>query len=180
MTPSFFILLIAALLPLTSCLLLLQRDPYRALVIRGILGAIAALLYAILGAADVALTEALVGTLLSVTLYAIATRSSMNMKIGMLKADMTLPLFSPIRTCLTRHYIRCETTLYSTPAELETAISAGNIHAIYEPTQQRLTTRIKAFYRILQAELAEEITTLNYVETTGAVKPTAPPNQNLT
>jgi putative multicomponent Na+:H+ antiporter subunit B len=68
---------IAALLPLTAALLILQRSPFQTLVLRGILGAVATLIYALLGAADVALTEALVGTLLSTTLYAIALRSSM-------------------------------------------------------------------------------------------------------
>ncbi|MFK8183814.1 MAG: hydrogenase subunit MbhD domain-containing protein [Phormidesmis sp.] len=68
---------IVALLPLTALLLVLQTNPYRALIVRGVLGAIAALVYALFGAADVALTEALVGTLLSMTLYAIAIRSSL-------------------------------------------------------------------------------------------------------
>ncbi len=78
MTDSLALLLpIAALLPLTAALLILQRSPFQTLVLRGILGAVASLIYALLGAADVALTEALVGTLLSTTLYAIALRSSM-------------------------------------------------------------------------------------------------------
>lgn len=68
---------IVALLPVTSLLLVLQTNPYRALIVRGVIGAIAALVYALFGAADVALTEALVGTLLSMTLYAIAIRSSL-------------------------------------------------------------------------------------------------------
>jgi len=45
--------------------------------------------YALLGAADVALTEALVGTLLSTTLYAIALRSSMVFRLE-LKAGVEL------------------------------------------------------------------------------------------
>lgn len=74
---------IAALLPLTAILMVLQRNPYQTLVLRGIIGAIATLLYALLGAADVALTEALVGTLLSTTLYAIALRSSMVFRLAL-------------------------------------------------------------------------------------------------
>lgn len=73
---------IAGLLPLTAILMVLQRNPYQTLVLRGIIGAIATLLYALLGAADVALTEALVGTLLSTTLYAIALRSSMVFRLA--------------------------------------------------------------------------------------------------
>ena len=73
-----------ALLPLMAVLLVLQVNPYQALVMRGILGAIAALVYVLYGAADVALTEALVGTMLSITLYAIAVRSSMIVRVGVL------------------------------------------------------------------------------------------------
>ena len=73
---NVIIIAIVALLPLTALLLVLQTNPYRALIVRGVLGAIAALTYALFGASDVALTEALVGTLLSMTLYAIAIRSS--------------------------------------------------------------------------------------------------------
>ncbi|NQV10631.1 MAG: DUF4040 domain-containing protein [Cyanobacteria bacterium] len=80
---------ITALLPLTAILLVNQRSPYQTLVLRGILGAIATLVYALLGAADVALTEALVGTLLSTTLYAIALRSSMVFRLE-LKAGVEL------------------------------------------------------------------------------------------
>ena len=62
---------------IVALLLVLQTNLYRALIIRGVLGAIAALTYALFGGADVALTEALVGTLLSMTLYAIAIRSTL-------------------------------------------------------------------------------------------------------
>ncbi|MEL6554923.1 MAG: hydrogenase subunit MbhD domain-containing protein [Cyanobacteria bacterium J06621_11] len=80
-----YMIAITALLPLMAVLLVLQVNPYQALVIRGILGAIAALVYALYGAADVALTEALVGTMLSITLYAVAVRSSMIVRIGVIE-----------------------------------------------------------------------------------------------
>ena len=73
---SSYIAIVVLLLPLSAGLLVSQSNPFHALVIRGILGAVAALVYAVLGAADVALTEALVGTMLSTTLYAVAVRSS--------------------------------------------------------------------------------------------------------
>jgi putative multicomponent Na+:H+ antiporter subunit B len=76
------ILVLTALLPLSAGLLVVQTNPYRALVVRGILGSVAALVYALLGAADVALTEALVGTLLAVILYAVAVRSSLVVRLG--------------------------------------------------------------------------------------------------
>lgn len=72
---------ITALLPLTAILLVTQANPYQTLVLRGILGSVATLLYALLGAPDVAITEALVGTLLSTTLYAVALRSSMALRL---------------------------------------------------------------------------------------------------
>jgi putative multicomponent Na+:H+ antiporter subunit B len=52
------------------------------------LGAIAATVDAVLGAADVALTEALMGTMLAITLYAVAVRSSLVMRLGILEAGM--------------------------------------------------------------------------------------------
>jgi putative multicomponent Na+:H+ antiporter subunit B len=89
MMDDSYIYAIVALLPLAAVMLTVQVNPYNALVIRGILGAIAALVYAVLGAADVALTEALVGTMLAITLYAVAVRSSLVMRIGVLKDELS-------------------------------------------------------------------------------------------
>ncbi len=60
-----YLYVMTALLPIAASMVVFQVNPYHALVIGGILGAIAALVYTVLGAADVALTEALVGTLLA-------------------------------------------------------------------------------------------------------------------
>ena len=80
---DFYLLLpVTALLPLTAVLLVSRADPYQVLILRGVLGVVAALVYVLLGAADVALTEALVGTLLSTTLYAVALRSSMALRLS--------------------------------------------------------------------------------------------------
>ena len=164
MSEDFFMLAIAALLPLTGCLLVLQKDPYRALVIRGVLGAIAALTYALFGAADVALTEALVGTLLSITLYAIAVRSSMRVKIGMLNTEQPEPILSPLEQPLMRHQMSCEILFYPTSEALETALVSRELHAIYRPSQQHLTTRVKSLYRILQAQLPSDFATVAYAD----------------
>jgi uncharacterized MnhB-related membrane protein len=75
-----YLLAIVALMPMVGGLLVFQTSPYQALVLRGILGAIAALVYALFGAADVALTEALVGTMLSMTLYVVAIFSSQKLE----------------------------------------------------------------------------------------------------
>lgn len=80
-----YIYVITALLPLSALMLILQTNPYHALVIQGIVGAVAALVFAVFGAADVALTQALMGTLLAITLYAIAVRSSLVMRLGVLE-----------------------------------------------------------------------------------------------
>ncbi len=85
-----YIYVIVALLPLTSAILLFETNPYNALILRGILGGVAALVYAVLGAADVALTEALVGTMLAVTLYVIAVRSSLVMRLGIVKEKLNV------------------------------------------------------------------------------------------
>lgn len=84
---DLYIYIIAALLPLTAYLTVVQSNPYQVMIMRGILGSIAALLYAIWGAADVALTEALMGTLLAVTLYAITVRSSLVMNLGVIEEE---------------------------------------------------------------------------------------------
>lgn len=72
---------IAALLPLVAVLMVTQTNPYQTLPLRGVFGSVAMLLYGLLGAPDVALTEAMVGTLLSTTLYVIALRSSMTLRL---------------------------------------------------------------------------------------------------
>lgn len=173
MTDDFYVLVITALLPLTASLLVLQKNPYHALVIRGILGAIAAMVYALFGAADVALTEALVGTMLSITLYAVAVRSSMSMRIGVIgpassplnaqspslpAAHRELPekLYSALAQVLNQHYMRIELAIYPDPSALRTALATKQIHAAYglsDESPDALIVRVQRLYRILQAEL---------------------------
>lgn len=135
-----YVIAITALLPLTALMLVSQVNPYHALVIRGILGAIAALVYALFGAADVALTEALVGTMLSITLYAVAVRSSMSMRLGILQRDLpppvdsTPPAFAQVqqalREMLHRYHLRLEVIDYSDLTALQTALATREIHAL--------------------------------------------------
>ena len=56
-------------LPLVGMAVVRSRDPWKALALRSALGGFATLLFAAYGAADVAMTEALVGTILSTILY---------------------------------------------------------------------------------------------------------------
>ncbi|MGB3614396.1 MAG: DUF4040 domain-containing protein, partial [Elainellaceae cyanobacterium] len=197
-----YIFAIMALLPLTAGLLVTQVNPYHALVIRGILGAVAALVYALFGAADVALTEALVGTMLSITLYAVAVRSSLNMRIGVVEAPhsddssaeafatelpadgasepafhskippMSEPLRSWLQPPLRRHHMRVEFVSYASRQDLEEAIAAKEIHAVYTRSGSQLTDpladapvtsangsthhlqiRVPRLYQILRTEL---------------------------
>jgi putative multicomponent Na+:H+ antiporter subunit B len=150
-SPDFYIYAIIALLPLAAAMLVFQSNPYHALVIRGILGAIAALVYAILGAADVALTEALMGTLLAITLYAIAIRSSLVMRLGVLE-DHTLEL-ADLKSMLNKRYMRLELVPYADKQDLWQALASCEVHAVCDRNNQT-TTRIQRLYEIMQAELA--------------------------
>lgn len=133
---DFYVYVIVALLPLSAGLLVFQVNPYNALVIRGILGAVAALVYAVLGGADVALTEALVGTLLAITLYAVAVRSSLVMRLGVLaderaKARQDGPwaeLMDSLRTLLRQRHMRLEVIPYDDAQALHQALVAKDIH----------------------------------------------------
>ena len=71
----FLILPLEILLPLLGILLIRSASPTNGLIYRSFLGSIAALLYALVGAPDVALTEVLIGTLLSTLLYIVTIRS---------------------------------------------------------------------------------------------------------
>ncbi|MEO0374746.1 MAG: DUF4040 domain-containing protein [Cyanobacteria bacterium P01_A01_bin.17] len=170
MPEDLYIVAIAALLPLTACLLIIQVNPYQALVIRGILGAIAALVYVLFGAADVALTEALVGTMLSITLYAVAVRSSMSMRLGILgtESESAAPPSEPpgsqkeilahLRRLLSKNHVRLEPVPYGDPQTLNMALMNKEIHAVLKISPEsssdyRLQTRVRRLYEILQTEL---------------------------
>jgi len=74
-TGSLLLLPIELILPVLGVLLIRTESPIRGLIYRSFLGSIAALIYAAVGAPDVALTEVLVGTLLSAILYIITIRA---------------------------------------------------------------------------------------------------------
>ena len=178
-----YIYAIVALLPLTAVMLTVQVNPYNALVIRGILGAIAALIYAVLGAADVALTEALVGTMLAITLYAVAVRSSLVMRVGVLnngvdEADEQHPfiqLLTDLRKIASKYHLRVELVPYADPLSLNQALVEKEIHATcIERSRQpefgatafkqpyHTAVRIRRLYDILQNDLASSATHLTY------------------
>ena len=72
---ELLLLPIELILPVLGVLLIKTESPIRGLIYRSFLGSIAALIYAVVGAPDVALTEVLVGTLLSAILYIITIRA---------------------------------------------------------------------------------------------------------
>lgn len=190
---EIYIYFITALLPLSACMLLLQVNPYHALVIRGILGAVAAMVYAVLGAADVALTEALMGTMLAITLYAIAVRSSLVMRLGVIKDESSKAddkrhfgqLMDDLRTIFDKRHMRLELVPYTDTQDLHQALMDKEVHATCvrleyddldravqdgtaheaEKHPYQTTTRVRRIYDIMQSELSSPATTLTYVST---------------
>lgn len=170
-----YVYIITALLPLAASMLVFQTNPYHALVIRGVLGAIAALVYAILGAADVALTEALVGTLLAITLYAVAVRSSLVLRLGILKDDFLAieqdtdtaevnhfkQQLAHLRVLLDKYHLRVELVPYLNHAGLNQALINKEIHVTYTQSDTKaghienscqLKTRLRRIHEILNAD----------------------------
>ncbi|HEY9649082.1 MAG TPA: DUF4040 domain-containing protein [Coleofasciculaceae cyanobacterium] len=181
-----YIYVITALMPLSSLMLLLQTNPYHALVIQGISGAVATLVFAVLGAADVALTQALMGTLLAITLYAIAVRSSLVMRLGVLEDGASETddkshlgqLMDDLRTIFHKHYMRVEVVPYTNTQALHRALIEKEVHATCarreyahqsflasedEQEPYHTTTRVRRLYEIMQAELSSPATSLTYV-----------------
>jgi len=181
-----YVYVITALLPLSAFMLVLQVNPYHALVIQGILGAVAALVFAVLGAADVALTQALMGTLLAVTLFAIAVRSSLVMRLGVLKDGLIETddeshfgqLMDDLRTIFGKRHMRLELVPYTNTQALHRALMDKEVHATCarpernnqdpvasEDEQQpyHTTTRVRRLYDIMQTELLSPAIILTYV-----------------
>ncbi|MGB5634761.1 MAG: DUF4040 domain-containing protein [Waterburya sp.] len=185
-----YIYVIVALLPLAALMLVFQANPYQALVIRAILGAVAALVYVVLGAADVALTEALVGTMLAVTLYVIAVRSSLVMRLGVIK-DSELQkesyfteIITNIRKVINKHYLRLEIVEYTSLLDLQQGLLGKEVHAIctkreLEPSTKdsigtsetnivqsydtTIKVRVHRLFEIMQTEASLPKTTLTYM-----------------
>ena len=184
-----YVYFIVALLPLAALILVLQVNPYQALVIRAILGAISALVYAVLGSADVALTEALVGTMLAVTLYVIAVRSSLVMRLGIIEGMQTEPegylteIISNIRKIIDQHYLRLEIVEYPSLQDLKEGLLAKEVHAICNKRESKLMAqdiaeqsgenkseqtyetaiRVHRLFEIIQTEASLPDTALTYV-----------------
>ena len=188
MTEDIYTIAILVLLPLTAGMLVAQVNPYHALVIRGILGAVSALVYALFGAADVALTEALVGTMLSITLYAVAVRSSMSMRLGVTDTvSSEFPDYetfvASLRSQLRSQHLRLEVVPFSQAAALQTALADKEIHGALvelEPISSNepgngikgdakgphhcLQVRVHRLYEILSAKLSTDAVNLSFAD----------------
>jgi putative multicomponent Na+:H+ antiporter subunit B len=177
-----YLYIIIALLPLAGCMVVFQVNPYHALVIRGILGAVSAMVYAVLGAPDVALTEALVGTMLAITLYAVAVRSSLVMRLGLVKDEADDEhhfgqLMDDLRTIFRKRQMRLELVPYPNTQALERALMDKEVHATCVRREQdhassedekqfyHTAIRVKRIYEIMQTELTSPATILSYVST---------------
>ncbi len=121
---------IAVLLPLTAFFTVVQKRPYYALVSRGIMGVVAVLFYAAVGAPDVAITEALVGSLLTVMLFAIAVRSSLAMRVGVLEGRERPPDNAPLRTFCREQKLYLRWVSFPTEKELVAALKEGRVDAV--------------------------------------------------
>ncbi len=75
------------ILPFLGILLIRSKSPTQALIYRSFLGSIAALIYSLVGAPDVALTEVLVGTLLSTLIYIVSIRGCYSLVILIKKEE---------------------------------------------------------------------------------------------
>ncbi|WP_414527674.1 DUF4040 domain-containing protein [Nodularia chucula] len=173
-----YVYIITALMPLSAIIVVLQVNPYNALVVQGILGAVAALVFALFGAADVALTQALMGTFLAITLYAIAVRSSLVMRLGVLSIDQETPedfgqLLDELRQIFRKHYMRLELVTYSNTQDLQQGLMDKEIHATcirrspsaVEQEPYHTFIRVRRIYEIIQTELLSPATMLTYVNT---------------
>lgn len=193
MNDDSYIYILTALLPLAAFMVVVQANPYHALVIRGILGAIAALIYSVFGAADVALTEALMGTMLAITLYAVAVRSSLVMRLGVLeeetvesdgdvlKVELTVEsprdfnsLMKDFRRIFSKYYLRVEVVPFTSVEGLHRALMEKEVHATCVPVldnspetkHYQTVTRIQRLYDIMQAEISSVNTSLSYKDAT--------------
>ncbi len=184
-----YVYVIVALLPLSALMLVFQTNPYHALVIRAILGAVAALIYAVLGAADVALTEALVGTMLAITLYVVAVRSSLVMRLGVLqeesgrqgnlvnksflvnKKNCFIKSIASVKKAINKYHLRLELIEYPNLSALEQALIAGEVHGICTKRSSEANNalllntkvRVRRLFEILQSELTTPETQLTLV-----------------
>ncbi|HCZ05626.1 MAG TPA: hypothetical protein DHV12_00575 [Thermotogae bacterium] len=128
--------LIIGLLPLTALITVLQRKLLHGIIARGMFGLSASLVYAFLGAPDVAVTEALMGALLVTFLYVVVVKSTGVLRVGF----MTLhPMIEEIngetegleadilKTFCREYHLKSEFHKFDDEKEMEEALKEGRI-----------------------------------------------------
>lgn len=184
---EWVLILFAVLLPITAFSTVVQIHPYFALLSRGIMGVVAVMFYAVMGAADVALTEALVGTLLTVLLFAVAVRSSLVVRVGLLEGGIRPPKNSLLHSFCKQHKLYLKWNRFETENELAAALKAGKVDAVYitfkevpsllryvpEGVERECGVTLLAEHctwherRILERESAESVLRLEYLKSGG-------------
>lgn len=128
---------ITALLPVSALITVWQRRPAFALLARGMMGGVATLLYAVLGAPDVALTEALMGTFLVVLLYAITVRATLVVRVAVVSEELEAgptscdPAVGPLRAYCHRHHLEVDLLPMENPGAAGDALAAGRVDAAF-------------------------------------------------
>ena len=125
MTPTYVLPPLLGI-PVIGLALVRCDDPWKALVLRSALGGFASLLFATYGAVDVALTEALVGTLLSTLLYAVAIKHTTTFRLLQdPQAPMPLEQEEQLKRLLTTVGLQLELV------DTAPATDNGDLHAVW-------------------------------------------------
>ena len=146
MTPTYVIPPLLGI-PLIGLALVRCDDPWKALVLRSSLGGFASLLFANYGAVDVAVTEALVGTLLSTLLYPVAIKSTTTFRLlQQPEASMGPEQEQQLRQLLSLVGLRLEVM------DVAPSAATGDLHAAFIRNGENQPT-VLLRHRSLLAEL---------------------------
>ena len=159
---NFIFLPFEFILPILGVLLICTQSPIRGLIYRSFLGSIAAFIYAVCGAPDVALTEVLVGTLLSSILYIITIRACYSVVIVVSdNYDVPDPLMGELKSLFSELHMNIvlqPTKLQHSEEDYKMLFSsevlAGSPHAILDDRKLCIESPI----------LLEEILETNYYQ----------------
>ena len=115
------------LLPVLGILLIQSESPINSLIYRSFLGSIAALIYALVGAPDVALTEVMVGTLLSSLIYIVTIRACYSIVIVV---DKNFPIDPELKSCLKNVFAELHLKIVYQEESFEDAVEK-NFHFLH-------------------------------------------------
>ena len=160
MTPSYVLPPVLGV-PLIGLALVRCDDPWKALVLRSSLGGFASLLFATYGAVDVAVTEALVGTLLSTLLYTVAIKSTTTFRLlQQPESSMAPEQEQQLRQLLSMVGLRLELI------GIAPSSASGDLHAAFirnEENQPTVLVRHRSLLAELTARDAEAVKEMNLI-----------------